>query len=436
MKKKLILSMLMASLVLSSSGNIWAVSQNGTVDNSGFETIPQEDEDTTFEDVPVVDGQNTTGTSTEVTTPTVIEKKEEVKVESNIRVINTQLPVQLKKALRYDKYLMSYDYGISLSSGIPIYQSPVWGSKVVYKMGTYQKVGLMEEIKGPANNRGNNLWYKVTYMDKNVAKAGYVSPQSIEIRSFQWQKMLENMNRLRDVAAWGELAHVANYKNRVGLPPALKGDIDQYGHRRSEAAPLYDQPNTKSGFRYLPDGSLVKIMGQENGMYKVMIPGSKDHKYIPTKYLNSGPKFTSLSKIIVVDRKNQNEATFEVTSQGYNLTSYTLATTGKVGTYSRETPLGYFMAQEKKGKMMYLKDGTTEIEGYAPYATRFTGGGYVHGVPVAFKGKDKKDPGIVEFSTTMGTTPRSHMCVRNYTSHAKFVYDWAEIGKTAVIVIE
>ncbi|WP_442879796.1 L,D-transpeptidase family protein, partial [Cetobacterium sp.] len=37
---------------------------------------------------------------------------------------------------------------------------------------------------------------------------------------------------------------------------------------------------------------------------------------------------------------------------------------------------------------------------------------------------------------TLGTVPRSHMCVRNATSHAKYVYGWAQVGKGLVFVIE
>ena len=40
------------------------------------------------------------------------------------------------------------------------------------------------------------------------------------------------------------------------------------------------------------------------------------------------------------------------------------------------------------------------------------------------------------FGTTLGTTPRSHMCVRNATSHAKFVYDWAPVNETIVFVFD
>ena len=49
---------------------------------------------------------------------------------------------------------------------------------------------------------------------------------------------------------------------------------------------------------------------------------------------------------------------------------------------------------------------------------------------------ERVDPGHREALTSLGTTPRSHKCVRNFTSHAKFIYEWAEIGKTIVIVIE
>ena len=123
----------------------------------------------------------------------------------------------------------------------------------------------------------------------------------------------------------------------------------------------------------------------------------------------------------------------------WKIVSYSLATTGKSGKYHQPTPLGYYYAIEKKPRFYYLKDGTNDIEGYAPYAIRFTAGAYVHGVAVPYEYTDdgvRVDPGIREFSNSIGTVPLSHKCVRNYTSHAKFLYDWYEHGKTIVIVIE
>lgn len=35
-----------------------------------------------------------------------------------------------------------------------------------------------------------------------------------------------------------------------------------------------------------------------------------------------------------------------------------------------------------------------------------------------------------------GHHPRSHMCVRNATSHSKFIFDWAPVNETIIFVLE
>ena len=87
--------------------------------------------------------------------------------------------------------------------------------------------------------------------------------------------------------------------------------------------------------------------------------------------------------------------------------------------------------QEKKRKMYFLKDGGSKTAGYAPYASRFTNGAYIHGVPVNLPATAE-----IEYSWSLGTTPRSHMCVRNATSHAKFVYEYLPAESSLVVVIE
>ena len=99
--------------------------------------------------------------------------------------------------------------------------------------------------------------------------------------------------------------------------------------------------------------------------------------------------------------------------------------------YGQETPLGLFLIQEKKSRMVFLKDGSSAVGGYAPYASRFTTGAYIHGVPV-----NVPRTAMIEYSYTLGTTPRSHLCVRNATSHAKFVIVWAPVEQALVGVIE
>ena len=99
--------------------------------------------------------------------------------------------------------------------------------------------------------------------------------------------------------------------------------------------------------------------------------------------------------------------------------------------YAQETPLGIFVLQEKKTRMIFLKDGSTATGGFAPYASRFSDGGYIHGVPV-----NEPRKALIEYSPSLGTTPRSHMCVRNATSHSKFIFDWAPVNETIIFVLE
>ena len=142
---------------------------------------------------------------------------------------------------------------------------------------------------------------------------------------------------------------------------------------------------------------------------------------------------TNFHHVVFVDRGDQNITTLErVAKTEWKVRSINPATTGRhLPPYAQETPLGMYLIQERKQKMIFLKDGSSAVGGYAPYASRFTNGAYIHGVPV-----NVPDTKMIEYSWSLGTTPRSHMCVRNATSHAKFVYDWAPVQESLVVVIE
>ncbi|MGL4867303.1 MAG: L,D-transpeptidase, partial [Cetobacterium sp.] len=184
--------------------------------------------------------------------------------------------------------------------------------------------------------------------------------------------------------------------------------------------------------RYAPDGSLVSIISRNIEHYRVVVESMDGEWLIPARYVKE-IEAKSFSKVVVVDRKNQNITTLEKEGEVWKIRSMNPASTGlDKPPYALPTPLGVFVVQSKKQKMEYLRDGSkTEIDGFAPYATRFSGGGYIHGVPVNLPRTQ-----IIEYSPTLGTTPRSHMCVRNASSHAKYVYEWAQINKGLVIVIE
>lgn len=267
-----------------------------------------------------------------------------------------------------------------------------------------------------------------------------VYPYKDTVRRFQWNT-IRNALVLIENAQIGdsEFGVIQNRRNNKGEPPLVedwtrnkyKNIVDTYGVERYQAAPLYDPADTLTPDRYASDGGWLIIDGAEGTFLKVRHVYYESEWLIPAKYVKKLGK-PSLDRVACVDRTNQNITTVERTDSAWLIRSMNPATTGiNNPPYAKETPLGIYVVQEKKIKMYYYVDGTTTIAGYAPWASRFCQGAYIHGVPT-------NDPNgsIIEYGWTLGTTPRSHMCVRNSSSHAKYVYDWAEVGKSLVFVLE
>lgn len=266
-------------------------------------------------------------------------------------------------------------------------------------------------------------------------------PYKDTTRRFQWNMVKIYLNFVDYVnnndMNWGV---IQNYKNKNDRPPlaedytknAYNMVADKYGVAQYQSIPFYTADDKKVPDRYGRDGSLVRLMtGVEDGFYKIINTNFEGEWYVPEDYVKplEAKKFT---KVVFIDRTNQNISVVENSGDKWLIRSMNPATTGlHRPPYHYETPLGIFVLQEKKPKMMYYGDGTTEIQGYAPYASRFTNGAYVHGVPINLPAT-----AMVEFSPTLGTTPRSHMCVRNATSHAKFIYDWAPALESLIVVID
>ncbi|MFV0328911.1 MAG: L,D-transpeptidase [Dysgonomonas sp.] len=261
-------------------------------------------------------------------------------------------------------------------------------------------------------------------------------------RSFQWDKIKKGLavleNFQHEFFAWGILQ---NYRNNNGEAPLIKKYVrneykrvaDTLGIERYQSVPLFLPNDSVTGERYGRDGALVKLMKDSVGsFYKVATIDSKGLWLVPKRYVKAIHDSVIFKKAIFVDRNNENIVTLEKVDSKWIVRSMNPATTGlHRPPYQQETPLGIFVIQEKKSKMYFLVDGTTRTGGFAPYASRFCNGGYIHGIPV-----NAPRTALIEYSASLGTTPRSHMCVRNATSHAKFVYDWAPTEKTIVFVIE
>lgn len=267
-------------------------------------------------------------------------------------------------------------------------------------------------------------------------------PYKDTVRSFKWDVIrnclayIENMQR--DTAQWVVLQ---NYKNlnreaplvRKFVRDAYRRVADTLGVERYQSVPLYLLNDTLTPEIYGRDGTLAHLMGKEGSFYRIR-PSTLEAEWLaPPRYFKLLDDSTTFHHVVFVDRMDQNITTLERTAEGeWKIRSMNPATTGRhAPPYAQETPLGMYLLQDKKSRMVFLKDGSAATGGYAPYASRFTNGAYIHGVPV-----NVPATAMIEYSWSLGTTPRSHMCVRNATSHSKFVFDWAPTGRTLVVVIE
>lgn len=266
-------------------------------------------------------------------------------------------------------------------------------------------------------------------------------PYRDEQRTLQLDKIDSVIELVMRATAKDEVAAVVdNYKNRNGNAALVTeftidrhGAIqDKFGVIRHQAAPLYRTTTDRSPERYARDGSLAIVIDSlPNNFIKAKSVAISGEWYIPKRYLRKLPN-RNFKKFIIVDRKFQTITACERSDTGWWLRAANPASTGiESPPYKRTTPLGIFIISDKVEKMMFLHDGSTAVAGFSPYASRFSGGAYIHGIPTNYPARN-----IIEWSHTLGTTPRSHMCVRCATSFALWVYEWADCDSTVVAVIE
>ena len=65
------------------------------------------------------------------------------------------------------------------------------------------------------------------------------------------------------------------------------------------------------------------------------------------------------------------------------------------------------------------------IDGEAAYAVRFSGGGYLHGIPASYG--PNRDARKATTAKKIGTYRESHKCVRHYDDQIKFLFEWLSV---------
>ena len=210
-------------------------------------------------------------------------------------------------------------------------------------------------------------------------------PYKDTTRQFQWDKIKERLALLENIqlqpTTW---AILQNYKNRNGEAPLVRsfkrnayGRVaDTLGVERYQSVPLYLLTDTLVAERYGQDGELTRFIEDGEKFVKAEPIFTGDEWMIPKKYVKVIGDTIVFNKAVFVDRHNQNITSLERSGKGeWIVRSMNPSTTGRhLPPYAQETPLGMFVLQEKKAKMVFLKDGSKETGGYAPYASPFTDG--------------------------------------------------------------
>lgn len=370
--------------------------------------------------------------------------------------------------LKYKKYWIKKHYVVVLRNGVNIRSGP--GTKYPVKKRGYfgQKFSLEETVKGQYFSKSDSdHWHRISWWKNGKAVYGYVYAPIVSQRQFRFKTMLEKIKQLGNDISTSQTAHIYNVGNSVGSAPRYKGKLnfDDYNIPRYQAAPAYQFPKVDTNvMRYIQDGLLISILGEENGYYKVQTYDYPGVYYVPKKYITQRRKITQLNQVVAVDIKNQNQVVFEKRGENWHIISYTYATTGAKSKYKEPTISGSYQVIGKQSFFRYRDDVEKHIAGYAPYAIRFNGGAFIHGVPVNYKLVkkpvlvrdevldergfvlqekvfetqivDRIDPGHIEYMSSLGTIPLSHKCVRNATSHAHFLYKWTILGQAAVVVFD
>lgn len=318
----------------------------------------------------------------------------------------------------YDKYTFPFEHYVFTKRFSYVRKRPSSKSKILKKISANKNIEVLALVE---NNK--NKWYEVK-VGENV---GYIPFKSVLKREFKFlnaveeaslinQFLLNNKDNLKVVSAYRALSYDKNTKN------------DLFGNSSNQSILAYTQD--KSRHFNLQDRTILAVASEEKKGYNIKVQNYPD-LFLSKKYKNNILTFElddkGVQKYIFIDRKNQNLFAFEKNDETgmYTVLKTALVTTGKNGKYGFETPFGNFLVAISKPVMAYTSDvDTTNIIGDARYATRFSGGAYIHGVPSLYEPKETRNIRKSITESKLGTYPLSHKCVRSKDEVAKYIYTW------------
>lgn len=299
---------------------------------------------------------------------------------------------------------------------------PTINSEVIEEFDFNKKVRIYSKVLDTGN-----IWYEVR---TSQGERGYISAQLVAFRTFRFNEALTkvqevenfiNTSRQQESALAVVNSYVPNPNNEN-----MNRKKDKYGTSADQNTVGY---NDKGEEIYIPDRSIMTVLSKDENSARVRVESIPEILTIDTKNLSLQSKLENqpVDKAIVVDTKNQNMMMFEKIDGEWSIISYVKSKTGMESQLGFETPKGSFLAAVSKFEMLYNNEISEKL-GYAKYATRFSGGGYLHGTPVNYEELINKEYFINQKEATLGTLSGTRKCIRTSEDHARFVFEWVTNG--------
>ena len=263
---------------------------------------------------------------------------------------------------------------------------------------------------------------------------------NVSRRGFYWDKMISKIEIVNDfitkaTKANEQLYIVTEYAPLSRDKPSKK---DKFGNKNNQSIIGYTNSKKEGEIINIPDQTIFRIIGEENNMLKIETPFYGGPYFIEKKedtYKKIENIKGEVNKFVAIDPNSQTEVLFQRNpeTEKYEVVTYSYVTTGKDGWGSYETPHGAFLIAFTRPYMTFTRHaregdktlpGRSDltIGGSAKYAVRFSGGGYMHGIPVGlnFKGSTLS----TGTAQKIGTYKDSHKCVRHFDDQIEFIVKW------------
>jgi len=281
-----------------------------------------------------------------------------------------------------------------------------------------------------------------TVAENSAPVKGFIagSEDNVDRRGFYWDKMVKRMELINKfiaetISSGKDLYIITEYKPLSHDKPSEK---DKFGNKNNQSIIGYTNSKREGEKINIPDQTVFRIIGEENKMLKIETP-FYGGPYFIEKQEGAYKKVENIkgevNKFIAIDPNSQTEVLFQriPETEKYEVVTYSYVTTGKDGWGSYETPHGAFLIAFTRPYMTFTRHaregdktlpGRSDltIGGSARYAVRFSGGGYMHGIPVGlnFRGSTLN----TGTAHKIGTYKDSHKCVRHFDDQIEFIVKW------------